>query len=281
MDNSVIQRLAPEPRTGEGCAATARRGRSRNNEPKAARPRPADSPTAPTPTWSRSKTKRTGDDACTTRAGADSKPLRSPYPPGPNNANGKVPLAIVIMPLPAPCNSANAMIPGAPNPTRNAAPIGCSAEASRAEEIGWNERNNPNSTMRAATWAGPTSDAAAIAAVADAPAACSNPGKCAAIAPCTNQVAAKKNARIGIAARGGSAGGNSIAACGSAAGMPWRGIASQLTGAASSMFKPAQVRQAARQPNMSKNSALGGQPIVLAKPAIRVIPVIELRASRP
>jgi hypothetical protein len=38
---------------------------------------------------------------------------------------------------------------------------------SRAEEIGWNECNNPNSTMRAATWAGPTSDAAAIAAVAE------------------------------------------------------------------------------------------------------------------
>jgi hypothetical protein len=32
---------------------------------------------------------------------------------------------------------------------------------------------------------------------------------------------------------------------------PWRGIARQLTGAASSIFKPAQVRQAARQPNMS------------------------------
>src|SRR5882757_8153080 len=122
-----------------------------------------------------------------------------------NNANGKVPFAIVIMPLPAPCNSANAMIPGAPNATRKAAPIGCSAEASRAEEIGWNERNNRNSTIRAPTWAGPTSDAAAIAALEDAPAACSNPGKCAAIAPCTNQVAAKKKARIGIAARGGGA----------------------------------------------------------------------------
>ena len=31
--------------------------------------------------------------------------------------NGKAPLAIVIMPLPAPCDSANAMIPGAPNAT--------------------------------------------------------------------------------------------------------------------------------------------------------------------
>src|ERR1700731_761078 len=220
LDHCLVHRFAPEPRTGEGYVATARRGRSRNNEPKEARHSPADSPTAPIPTRSSSKPNRNGDAACSIRAGADSKPLRSPYPPGPNNANGKVPLAIVIMPLPAPCNSANAMIPGAPNATRNATPIGCIAEANRAEEIGWNERNNPNSTMRAPTWAGPTSDGAAIAAVADAPAACSNPGKCAAIAPCTNQVAEKKNTRIGIAAQGGPAVCNSIA-CGSAAGPPW------------------------------------------------------------
>src|SRR3984893_6067777 len=256
MDNSVIQRFALEPRAGEGCAATTRRGRSRNNEPKAARHSPAVNPTAPIPTRSSSKPNRNGAAACSILAGADSKPLRSPYSPGPNNANGKVPLAIVIMPLPAPCNSANAMMPGAPNATRNAAPIGCSAEARRAEEIGWNERNNPNSTMRWPTWAGPTSDAAAIAAVEDAPAACSKPGKCAAIAPCTNQVAAKKKARIGIAARGGEAAVVSVVARGSAAGTPWRGIASQLTGAASSMFKPAQIRQAERQPNRSWNTAV-------------------------
>ena len=170
---------------------------------------------------------------------------------------------------------------GSTERTRNAAPIGCSAEASRVEEIGWNERNNRNSTMRAPTWAWPTSDAAAIAALEDAPAACSNPGKCAAIAPCTNQVAAKKKARIGIAARDGGAAAVSVVACGSAAGTPWRGIASQLTGAASSMCKPAQTRQVARQPNSCRNNALSGQLIVLAKRAMRVIPVIELRASRP
>ena len=95
------------------------------------------------------------------------------------------------------------------------------------------------------------------------------------------QVAAKKKARIGIAARGGGAAAVSVVARGSAGGTPWRGIASQLTGAASSMFKPAQIRQAGRQPNSCRNNALSGQPIVLAKPAIRVIPVIELRASRP
>src|SRR5271170_5162673 len=119
------------------------------------------------------------------------------------------------MPLPAPCNSTNAMIPGAPNTTRNAAPIGCSTAAIRAEVIGWNERDSPNSTSRAPTWAGPTKAAAAIAAVADAPAACSKPGRCAAIAPCTNQVAEKKKARIGIAARGALVGGNSAWACAS------------------------------------------------------------------
>jgi hypothetical protein len=47
------------------------------------------------------------------------------------------------------------------------------------------------------------------------------------------------------------------------------------------MFSPAQIRQAERQPNSSRNNALAGQPIVLAKPAIRVIPVMALRASRP
>jgi hypothetical protein len=135
--------------------------------------------------------------------------------------------------------------------------------------------------MRAPTWAGPTSDAAAIAAAEDAPVACSSPGKCAAIAPCTNQVAEKKKAKIGIAARGGAAATVSVVARGSAVGTPWRGIASQLIGAASSMFKPAQIRHAIRQPNISRNTAVSGQPIVLAKPAIRVIPVIALRASRP
>src|SRR6478672_7235399 len=160
-------------------------------------------------------------------------------------------------------------VPGTPRRREGRGPRRADQRAmsNRAEEIGWNERNNPNSTIRAPTWAGPTSDAAAIAALEDAPAACSNPGKCAAIAPCTNQVAAKKKARIGIAVRGGGAAVVSVVARGSAAGTPWRGIASQLTGAASSIFKPAQVRQAARQPNSCRNNALSGQPIVLAKPA--------------
>src|ERR1700732_3919618 len=70
--------------------------------------------------------------------------------------------------------------------------------------------------MRAPTWAGPTSDAAAIAAAEDAPVACSSPGKCAAIAPCTNQVGGRKKAKMGIAARGGAAATVSVVARGSA-----------------------------------------------------------------
>jgi hypothetical protein len=49
------------------------------------------------------------------------------------------------------------------------------------------------------------------------------------------------------------------------------GMDSQFDEAASRRFNPAQIRQAARQPNSCRNTALNGQPIVLAKPAIRVI----------
>jgi hypothetical protein len=43
----------------------------------------------------------------------------------------------------------------------------------------------------------------------------------------------------------------------------------------------AQPRQAPRHPKLSLSSADSGQPTVLAKPAIRVMPVIGPRASRP
>jgi hypothetical protein len=69
-------------------------------------------------------------------------------------------------------------------------------------------------------------------------------------------VAEKKKARIGIAARGGSASGNSVAARACVAGVPWRGINNQFDGAASSMFSPAHIRQAARQPNSSTRAVL-------------------------
>ena len=63
-------------------------------------------------------------------------------------------------------------------------------------------RSAPNSTSRAATCAGPTKAAAAIAAVVLAPAISRRRGRCAAMAPVTNQVAANTKARIAIAPRG-------------------------------------------------------------------------------
>src|SRR6516162_3820155 len=101
-DKSEEIRDRVQLRTGDGRAPTVRRERSKNSEPKAARQSPADKPTAPIPTRSSSKPNSNGDAACSIRACVDSNPLRTPYPWGPNNANGKVPLLIVIMPLPAP-----------------------------------------------------------------------------------------------------------------------------------------------------------------------------------
>jgi len=99
--------------------------------------------------------------------------------------------------------------------------------------------------MRAPTWAGPTSDAAAIAAVEGAPAAWSNPGKCAAIAPCTNHVAEKKKPRISIAVRDGGDGaavGAPLRAAGKATGVLCRGMVSQFTGAPTRRLSAAQRR---------------------------------------
>jgi hypothetical protein len=80
-------------------------------------------------------------------------------------------------------------------------------------------------------------------------------------------VAAKKKARIGMAVRGGSASGNSVAARACAAEVPWRGMESQFAGAASRMFSAARIRHAARQPNSCRNTALIGQPIAARAPA--------------
>jgi hypothetical protein len=51
-----------------------------------------------------------------------------------------------------------------------------------------------NSTARAATWAGPTSAEAAIASPAATPSACNRPGRCAAMAEVTKEVAVPKTA---------------------------------------------------------------------------------------
>ena len=121
-----------------------------------------------------------------------------------------MPLAIVRMPLPAPCRIANSAASGAPSSASRAAPTGCISAASRAESSGWTWRSRPNSSSRPPTCAGPTSAPIATAAARVAPPACSRRGRCAAIAVLTNQVTAKTKARISAArrrpARSGSCG---------------------------------------------------------------------------
>ena len=60
-----------------------------------------------------------------------------------------------------------------------------------------------------------------------------------------------------------------------------RGIRSRLSGSPISRLSAAQTRQAPRQPTLASSNADNGHPTVLAKPAIRVIPVIGPRAARP
>ena len=59
------------------------------------------------------------------------------------------------------------------------------------------------------------------------------------------------------------------------------GIRNRLTGRQTNRLTAAHPKQAPRQPNAPSSQAESGQPTVLAKPAIKVIPVIALRASRP
>ena len=137
-----------------------------------------------------------------------------------------------------------------------------------------------NSTRRAATWAGPSSEPAKIANAAAAPIASKSRGRCAAKAVATHQVAPNTAARTiivqgmpdGVAACCGVV----SAGCGAAFGMSSRFIGRPMT-----RCSTAQAMQAPRQPKCSMNSALVGQPTVLAKPANSVMPVIALRASRP
>src|SRR5216684_795235 len=86
---------------------------------------------------------------------------------------------------------------------------------------------------------------------------------------------------IGIAPRGGSAVSTSDARASSESSGGAGGMISQLSGSAANRLRAAQIRQASRQPNACSNQADAGQPTVLAKPAIKVIPVIEARASLP
>ena len=65
------------------------------------------------PQASNAHAKPSGAAACATREGADSRPVRRPYPAGPNRASGKVPFAMVSMPFPAPCKTAKPAAAGA------------------------------------------------------------------------------------------------------------------------------------------------------------------------
>src|SRR5215204_4173182 len=124
------QSLATGAGAGAGC------GRSSRSDANAARLSPAESSTAAAPISSRNTPNRNGADDSETRAGAESMPVRSPYPAGPKTARGKVPLAIVIKPLPAPCATANTPTAAGPNNPSRPAPTGCISAAIRPDHTG-------------------------------------------------------------------------------------------------------------------------------------------------
>ena len=190
-----------------------------------------------------------------------------------------MPLAIVNTPLPIPCNTTKTAAAGPPTNASTSAPIGWQIVASRADTSGWNRRKKLNSNTRAPTCAGPINAPAAIATAEVVPAASSSTGRCAAMAPATNQVVANTTASNGMAKRGG--GGPSSSAIAALAGGGAGGTRNRFSGSPSTRCSPAQARQAPRQPTTSSSTAETGQPTVLAKPAIRVIPVIGPRAARP
>ena len=134
-----------------------------------------------------------------------------------------------------------------------------------------------NSTRRAATCAGPTSAAAATASSGVAPARSSRPGKCAAIAPVTNQPAANTKASRNISRYGFQPAGGACAG-GACAGRSTAGTSRRLSGSPRMRLSAAQTRQVSRQPSASFMSADNGQLTVDAKPANSVIPVIGPRA---
>ena len=64
-------------------------------------------------------------------------------------------------------------------------------------------------------------------------------------------------------------------------GVAGSGIRKRLIGRQTTRLSAAQPRQAPRHPKLSLSSAESGHPMVLAKPVIKVMPVIDARASRP
>src|ERR1700694_4431782 len=96
------------------------------------------------------------------------------------------------------------------------------------------------------------------------------------MAAATNNVAAKTPART-IMAQGAEA--SVVAVTDAFSGGGAGGTRRRFNGKPRIRCSAAQTAQAPRQPNSSVSSAVAGQPTVLAKPAISVIPVIAPRAS--
>src|SRR5947207_15749817 len=115
------------------------------------------------------------------------------------------------------------------------------------------------------------SAAAALAAIAVAPDVSNRRARFAAIAPVANPTAPKTKASTTIPFAGAGTAGSG-AALGPIA--PGSGIKNRLIGRQTNRLSAAQPRQAPRQPKLSLSNAESGQPTVLAKPAIRVMPVI-------
>ena len=99
------------------------------------------------------------------------------------------------------------------------------------------------------------------------------------MAPVTNQVVANAKARIAMVARG--AGDDPPSTSDARTGGGARGTRSRFKGSPITMCSAAQMRDAARHPNCASRKAESGHPTVLAKPAIKVMPVIGPRAARP
>src|SRR3546814_10214159 len=126
--------------------------------------------------------------------------------------------------------------------------------------------------MRAATWAGPTSAAAVMAAVLLAPAISRMRGRCAASAVLVIQVAAKASAsssigRSKIGPLAPSAAGCDDGDAGAVYSPVAFGTMKRLIGRPISRCAPAQTQLAVRQPHSASITADSGQQTVLAKPA--------------
>ena len=189
---------------------------------------------------------------------------------------------MVSKPFPAPWIITKSAAKGAPSAISTTTATGCAPAAMRAEKSGFILRIMVNSATRAATCAGPINAPAAIATATDVPADCNSPGKCAASAvelklavanTKASKIISRLRSRVSSAESGGAA---SLGGGGGAFG-----IRKRLSGRQMKRCKATQPRHAPRQPHSASISAESGQPTVLAKPAISVMPVMLLRASLP